>query len=85
MYALCPPAHLLEHTLSRIELGTVRQLYYRWQSHYLFSDRFGRPGKGNDKEKVEGMVGYTRRNFLVPVPSFDSFDVLNSHPGGAMS
>ena len=33
MYALCPPAHLLEHTLSRIELGTVRQLYYRRQSH----------------------------------------------------
>ena len=40
------------------------------QSHYLFSDRFGRPGKGNDKGKVEGMVGYMRRNFLVPVPSF---------------
>ena len=30
------------------------------QSHYLFSDRFGRPGKGNDKGKVEGMVGYMR-------------------------
>ncbi len=29
-------------------------------SHYLFEDRFGRPGKGNDKGKVEGMVGYTR-------------------------
>ena len=27
------------------------------QSHYLFEDRFGRPGKGNDKGKVEGMVG----------------------------
>jgi len=25
-------------------------------SHYLFKDRFGRPGKGNDKGKVEGMV-----------------------------
>ena len=25
-------------------------------SHYLFEDRFGRPGKGNDKGKVEGMV-----------------------------
>ena len=37
-------------------------------SHYLFTDRFGRPGKGNDKGKVEGMVGYTRRNFLVPIP-----------------
>ena len=47
------------------------------QSHYLFEDRFGRPGKGNDKGKVEGMVGYARRNFLVPVPSFDSFDALN--------
>ena len=48
-------------------------------SHYLFEDRFGRPGKGNDKGKVEGMVGYTRRNFLVPIPSFESFDSLNSH------
>ena len=49
------------------------------QSHYLFDDRFGRPGKGNDKGKVEGMVGYARRNFLVPVPSFQSFDALNSY------
>ena len=40
------------------------------QSHYLFEDRFGRPGKGNDKGKVEGMVGYARRNFLVPVPGW---------------
>ena len=45
------------------------------QSHYLFDDRFGRPGKG----KVEGLVGYVRRNFLVPVPSFESFEALNAH------
>ena len=25
-------------------------------SHYLFKDRFDRPGKGNDKGKVEGLV-----------------------------
>ena len=49
------------------------------QSHYLFEDRFGRPGKGNDKGEVEGMVGYMRRNFLVPVPSFESFEALNAH------
>ena len=49
------------------------------QSHYLFDDRFGRPGKGNDKGKVEGMVGYMRRNFLAPVPSFASFEALNAH------
>ena len=48
------------------------------QSHYLFEDRFGRPGKGNDKGKVEGLVGYVRRNFLVPIPSFESFDALNA-------
>ncbi len=48
------------------------------QSHYLFEDRFGRPGKGNDKGKVEGLVGYMRRNFLVPIPSFESFEALNA-------
>ena len=47
------------------------------QSHYLFEDRFGRPGKGNDKGNVEGTIGYGRRNFLVPMPRFDSFDDLN--------
>ena len=47
-------------------------------SHYLFEDRFSRPGKGNDKGKVEGMVGYTRRNFMVPKPRFASFDDLNA-------
>ena len=49
------------------------------QSHYLFDDRFGRPAKGNDKGKVEGMVGYVRRNFPVPIPSFESFAALNAH------
>ena len=44
------------------------------QSHYLFD----RPGKGNDKGKVEGLVGYVRRNFLVPIPSFESFEALNA-------
>ena len=32
-----------------------------------------------DKGKVEGLVGYARRNFLVPVPRVESFDVLNAH------
>ena len=49
------------------------------QSHYLFDDRFGRPGKGNDEGKAEGLVGCARRNFLVPIPSFESFDALNAY------
>ena len=35
--------------------------------------------KGTTKGKVEGLVGYARRNFLVPIPSFESFDALNAH------
>ncbi|MDH2132792.1 IS21 family transposase [Sphingobium yanoikuyae] len=35
-------------------------------SHHLFADRFGRPGKGNDKGKVEGLVKYARSHFMVP-------------------
>jgi transposase len=48
-------------------------------SHYLIKDRYGRPGKGNDKGKVEGMVGYTRRNFMVPIPAFASYDAFNDY------
>ncbi len=47
-------------------------------SHYLFTDRFGRPGKGNDKGKVEGLVKNGRRRFLTPVPVATSFDELNT-------
>ena len=55
------------------------RVFSELQSHYLFTDRFGRPGKGNDKGKVEGLVGYARRNFLVPIPVFESFEALNAH------
>jgi len=48
------------------------------QSHYLFAAKFGRPGKGNDKGNVEGLVGYARRNFLVPVPRAESWQTLNA-------
>ncbi|MDR3532991.1 MAG: IS21 family transposase [Rhodopila sp.] len=53
------------------------RVFSELQSHYLFADRFGRPGKGNDKGKVEGLVGYARRNFLVPLPNAASFAALN--------
>jgi len=55
------------------------QTFSELQSHYLFDVRFGRPAKGNDKGKVEGLVGYARRNFLVPVPHIASWEELNAH------
>jgi transposase len=59
--------------------GTRRrtQAFTELISHYLFQERFGRPGKGNDKGKVEGLVGYARRNFFVPAPRCSSYEELN--------
>jgi transposase len=47
-------------------------------SHYLFKDRFGRPGKGNDKGKVEGLVKFSRANFMTPIPVAASYEALNA-------
>ena len=54
------------------------RVFTELQSHYLFADRFGRPGKGNDKGKVEGLVKYSRSNFMVPIPEAASYDDLNA-------
>ena len=53
-------------------------LFSGFLSHYLLRDRYGRPGKGNDKGNVEGLVGYARRNFMVPVPRFPSWEAFNA-------
>ena len=59
------------------------RVFSELQSHYLFADRFGRPGKGNDKGKVEGLVGFIRRNYLVPLPHAARLDALPAAPLGA--
>jgi transposase len=52
------------------------------QSHYLFADRFGRPGKGNDKGKVEGLVGFARRpgSITLRIPTIAAIDSDRSQP-----
>ena len=52
-------------------------LFSGFLSHDLIWDRYGRPGKGNDKGNVEGLVGYSRRNFMVPMPEFATWDAFN--------
>lgn len=56
---------------------TRTKLFSGFLSHYLIRDRYGRPGKGNDKGSVEGLVGYSRRNFMVPIPRFATWDEFN--------
>lgn len=47
------------------------------RAHYLFESHFCNPGKANEKGSVENLVGYARRNFLVPVPEVGSLSELN--------
>jgi transposase len=62
-------------------IGRERELtreFLRLESHFLFTHRFCRVGRGNEKGHVESLVGYGRRNFMVPVPACSSFAELNA-------
>lgn len=49
------------------------------RSHYLFTSHFCNVRRPNEKGVVERLVGYVRRNFLVPIPRFASWERLNDH------
>jgi transposase len=52
----------------------------RLRAHYLFDSSFCTPGEAHEKGSVEQLVGYVRRNALVPASRpFTSFDDLNDH------
>ena len=53
------------------------QAFVAFRSHYLFESHFCTPGQGHEKGQVEHGVGYSRRNFLVPLPHASSFQDLN--------
>lgn len=59
----------------RVEQETFQAL----QAHYLFNAEFCNVASGNEKGQVEGLVGYVRRNALVPPPDLESLDELNEH------
>jgi transposase len=47
--------------------------------HYLFDYHFCRVRRAHEKGVVEGIVKYTRLNFLVPVPEGRDFQELNAY------
>jgi len=52
----------------------------RLRAHYLFDSAFCTPGEAHEKGSVEHLVGYARRNALVPAwRPFASFEELNDH------
>jgi transposase len=60
--------------------GRERKLtreFLRLQSCYLFQAHFCLVRRANEKGHVERLLGYARRNFLVPVPEVVSLAALN--------
>ena len=72
----------LKTAVLRILAGPERAehtVFASLRAHYLFDSLFCRPGEGHEKGAVENLVGYVRRNALVPVPDFPSWEALNAH------
>lgn len=51
--------------------------YAALAAHYGFEPVFCNIASGNEKGLVEGLVGFSRRNFCVPVPRVENMDELN--------
>ncbi|WP_236013089.1 IS21 family transposase [Heyndrickxia sporothermodurans] len=56
-----------------------QEAFLALQAHYLFKAEFCNVRSGNEKGRIEGTVGYVRRNALVPLPEVQSLDELNDH------
>ncbi len=51
--------------------------YTQLSAHYSFDAIFCNPAEGHEKGLVEGLVGWARRNMLVPVPRVETIAELN--------
>jgi transposase len=58
--------------------GRVEQEeFIKFHAYYNFTPRFCNPAAAHEKGGIEGLVGYVKRNYFVPLPEADSFEVLN--------
>jgi transposase len=56
---------------------TLTDDFLRFSEHYRFEAVFCNVEAGHEKGNVESKVGYHRRNWLVPVPRFESLNEYN--------
>jgi len=57
--------------------GAFTREFLRLESHYLFAHHFCLVRRPMEKGHTENLVGYGRRNYLVPVPRIDDFERFN--------
>ena len=70
----------LTQSVKRILRGKKRleqERFVSFRNHYTYRARYCTPGQGQEKGGVEGLIGFARRNFLVPLPRVRDFEELN--------
>ena len=55
----------------------ITENFKRFALHYGFKTNFCNPARAQEKGHVENKVGYSRRNFFVPVPEFKDLEEFN--------
>jgi len=56
----------------------VTREFARLQGHFLFEHHFCRVRRPNEKGHVENLLGFARRNYLVPLPEIEQLEGLNA-------
>ena len=54
-----------------------QESFTKFHAYYSFVPRFCNVAAGHEKGGVEGIVGFSRRNYMVPIPEAQSLDELN--------
>ncbi len=50
------------------KIAREQDKFAAFRAHHAYQSRFCNPGEGHEKGLVENLVGYIRRNVLVPIP-----------------
>jgi len=70
----------LTSAVRKVMLGRTRieqESFRTFKAYHSFEARYCNPASGHEKGGVEGLVGFARRNFMVPVPEAASIEELN--------
>lgn len=70
----------LKTAVKKVLKGNHRNLQERFvefSSLYLYEADFCNPARGNEKGRIENLIGFIRENFFVPIPKFATLEALN--------
>lgn len=70
----------LKTAVKKIMVGRNRieqEAFVAMRAHFVFNSNFCNTRAGWEKGQAEGLVGYARRNFMVPIPEVSTLEELN--------